>query len=190
MSNSRCSVENCETAIAARGWCRKHYRKWQDYGDPLAPPRRHHGNPSGALASRVRADGDHLVWTGAITDAGYGQVWDGERLAPTHRLAWEAANGEIPAGMIVDHACHNRACVKPGHLRLATSTQNSRNRRGAQANSGTGVRNVRLQRGRYRVEFQVRGAKVHGGTFDTLREAREAAHAGRAEHFGAFAGNG
>jgi hypothetical protein len=31
-----CSVENCFGEVRARGWCAKHYRKWRQYGDPLA----------------------------------------------------------------------------------------------------------------------------------------------------------
>lgn len=30
-----CSVENCEVVYYARGWCRKHYLRWQAHGDPL-----------------------------------------------------------------------------------------------------------------------------------------------------------
>jgi hypothetical protein len=29
-----CSIEGCETGAAARGWCRKHYNRWQRHGDP------------------------------------------------------------------------------------------------------------------------------------------------------------
>jgi len=190
MTSGRCKIDGCEVSASARGWCRKHYRKWQDYGDPEAPDRRHHGNPRGALEARVADTGGHLVWTGALTEQGYGTMWDGERIVPAHRYAWEAENGPIPRGKMVDHACHNRACVKVSHLRLASAAQNSRNRRGAQENNATGVRNVRLWRGRYRVEFQVGGKKVSGGYYDSLEEASAAAARGRALHFGAFAGNG
>lgn len=185
-----CSIDSCDAATSARGWCRKHYRKWQDYGDPEAPARRHHGNPSAALAARVKADGDHLVWSGPLTETGYGKMWDGERVSPAHRVAWVLANGPIPDGALIDHACHNRACVKVGHLRLATPAQNNRNRRSAPINSTTGFRNVRVVNGRYRVDLQLNGSKVYGGEYRDLEDAREAAHALRLANFGAFAGNG
>lgn len=41
-----CSVEECDRPVVARGWCRKHYRAWTYYRDPLGtgtrrePPRR------------------------------------------------------------------------------------------------------------------------------------------------------
>lgn len=31
-----CKVENCETKVAAKGWCGNHYRAWKKFGDPLA----------------------------------------------------------------------------------------------------------------------------------------------------------
>src|SRR5262245_8489620 len=39
---SPCSVEGCDRTVIARGWCKRHYRRWQHYGDPQAPtpPRR------------------------------------------------------------------------------------------------------------------------------------------------------
>ena len=31
-----CSVEDCDRKHVARGWCKRHYRSWQQHGDPLA----------------------------------------------------------------------------------------------------------------------------------------------------------
>jgi hypothetical protein len=40
MANGRrsvtCSIEGCDNAHLARGWCDKHYRRWKATGDPLA----------------------------------------------------------------------------------------------------------------------------------------------------------
>jgi hypothetical protein len=30
-----CSIEGCEGASITRGWCGKHYSRWQRHGDPL-----------------------------------------------------------------------------------------------------------------------------------------------------------
>lgn len=29
-----CSVVGCEDVVRARGYCKRHYKKWYDYGDP------------------------------------------------------------------------------------------------------------------------------------------------------------
>src|SRR6185369_15988036 len=33
-----------------------------------------------------------------------------------HRRAYERVKGSIPVGMVIDHLCHNRACVNTDHL--------------------------------------------------------------------------
>jgi hypothetical protein len=43
-----------------------------------------------------------------------------------HRVVWIATHGPIPAGMTVDHLCHNRRCVEVSHLRLLTNVENAR----------------------------------------------------------------
>lgn len=34
MSNI-CTIEDCESPVLARSWCRKHYARWKSHGDPL-----------------------------------------------------------------------------------------------------------------------------------------------------------
>jgi hypothetical protein len=41
-----------------------------------------------------------------------------------HRLAWEEANGPIPAGMYVCHTCDVPACVNVEHLFLGSQSDN------------------------------------------------------------------
>lgn len=45
-----------------------------------------------------------------------------------HHLAYEIANGEIPAGQVVRHRCDNPGCCNPAHLELGTQLQNIRDR--------------------------------------------------------------
>jgi len=43
-----------------------------------------------------------------------------------HRLSYEAYVGPIPDGMVIDHICRNRACVRPDHLEPVTVWENTR----------------------------------------------------------------
>ena len=40
MKDRICTIEGCDRVILCRGWCRPHYRRWSDYGDPeyVKPP--------------------------------------------------------------------------------------------------------------------------------------------------------
>jgi hypothetical protein len=63
-------------------------------------------------------------WTKARSGAGYGQLWDGERVVYVHRLVYEQACGPIPEGMEVCHRCDNPPCRRLDHLFLGTHKQN------------------------------------------------------------------
>lgn len=56
----------------------------------------------------------------------YGQMKVNGRLAYVHRIAYELANGPIPAGLFVLHRCDNTKCCNPAHLFLGTLKDNTR----------------------------------------------------------------
>lgn len=71
------------------------------------------------------------IWTGHIDDDGYGRVQRGGKWRGAHRVVWEDERGPIPAGLVIDHLCRNRACVNVEHMEPVTSAENTR--RGAEA---------------------------------------------------------
>lgn len=188
MSEKKCSVDGCERKRYCRGWCRAHYQRWLRRGTTDPVDRK--ATAEEAFGTRVRPDGDCLVWTGSIGDTGYGTVWvDGVRKR-VHRYAWELENGRIPDGMVVDHVCWNRACVNVAHLRLATPQQNAQNLQGGLGR--TGVRGVSEETGGYQARVKHNGetfAKHFSGrTPESLARAGRWAKEKRRELFGEFAG--
>lgn len=84
-------------------------------------------------------------WRGGLDHDGYARFGKGGSLA--HRTAFELMKQPVPAGLVIDHTCHNdssctggrhcphRRCVNPLHLRAvrqAVNVRASRNTRAAQ----------------------------------------------------------
>jgi len=143
----------------------------------------------GRFWARVDKTATCWLWTGAKRHEQYGYLRvyvDGKRLSTgAHRVAYELLVGEIPNGALIDHLCHVTACVNPAHLRVATAKQNQEHRKGAQANSGTGVRGVSWHRGAGKWEAQVthNQRKKYLGLFTSVEDATAAVTAYRNEVF-------
>lgn len=133
------------------------------------------------------------LWTGSVTRNGYGNFRKrGQSGAvAAHRWSYEQFMGVIPQGLQVDHACHIRSCVNPDHLRVATSSQNNANRRGASPNSRSGVRGVykHALAEKWVAQVKCRGERYYLGLFDTPTAAAAAVQEKRLSLFGEFAGN-
>lgn len=80
-----------------------------------------------SILARLQPDGTGcLVWTGGISDFGYGIVSWENRKARVHRLLYQLQVGPIPEGMEPDHVCRNRACGNVDHLEVVTRRENVR----------------------------------------------------------------
>lgn len=77
-------------------------------------------------------------WIAATSPAGYGKVaWEGH-VTEAHRVVYTLLAGPIPAGLVIDHLCHDpsvctakgrecrhRRCQNPGHVRVTTRGSNA-----------------------------------------------------------------
>lgn len=120
---------------------------------------------------------DHEFWrrvkTGPIDgcwehtnkgDRRWGHVQVGPKGARgyAHRIAYTIANGPIPHGLVVMHACDNPPCCNPTHLKVGTQSDNNKDR---------------ITKGRTAVGEQVGSSKL---TVQQVIEARAAVASGHA----------
>lgn len=94
-------------------------------------------------------------WTACVHAKGYGMFLVGRIATAAHRVAYEALVRPIPAGLVLDHTCHDpetcfldrdcphRRCVNPAHVAMVTPKANSdasrranRNRRKTHCDKG------------------------------------------------------
>lgn len=66
------------------------------------------------------------LWTGVISDQGYGLIRRDGRYRRAHRVNYERCVGPIPSGLVLDHLCRVTRCVRPNHLEPVTSAENTR----------------------------------------------------------------
>lgn len=179
-----CAVEECEKPSSSAGLCSMHYARKQRHGS-VDHVEFIYGDRLAAWNQKVDKSGDCWEWT-ASRSGGYGQfsfTVNGKR-RPTHahRAGWELLVGPIPEGMFIDHKCHNKGCVNPDHLRLATPRQNNENYGGMRKDNTTGFRGVRQRpSGKWYGRAVSRGVEHQTPAFDTPEEANEAAIALRIE---------
>jgi len=175
-----CEVEECDKPAAKQRYCSMHYARKRRNGSVNAV-RVIHGDRLAGFMQKVEQSEGCWEWLASRTPQGYGQFvmksQDGKRRPTTaQRAAWMLLVGPIPEGKFVDHICHNRGCVNPQHLRLATPKQNNENHSGkAPTTSTTGVRGVHWAKGRYHVLVNHNYKAHHGGIYTNLDAAKQAA---------------
>lgn len=124
-----CTVEGCNGAHVAKGWCRKHYLR--NY---------HHGNPKKTLQRPTEAGMEFVQnmldnptdkcveWPFSTAARGYGRInYEGETQYVT-RVVLKMTVGEPPTpeheACHMPLICHNTKCINDAHLRWATHAEN------------------------------------------------------------------
>lgn len=128
-----CSVEGCDRPVDSRGWCQLHYLRWYHKGDVGGAESTHCylslDDPGGIerhLLGKRRIDPNGCwVYTGIITDMGYGRKSVNKRLHFTHRLsAWLWKGMPLDGQHQALHRCDNPPCFNPDHLFVGTQSDN------------------------------------------------------------------
>lgn len=72
-------------------------------------------------------------WRASCDRHGYGQFkgTSGAKPKRAHRVAYELAKGEVPAGLVLRHRCNNPLRCNPEHLAPGTQGDNHDDREGA-----------------------------------------------------------
>jgi hypothetical protein len=102
-----------------------------------------------------------------------------------HRLAWLYVYGKWPEGQI-DHIDGDPSNNRIDNLRLATQSQNNRNKK-MSSNNTSGAKGVSRIGSRFQAQITVAGKRRYLGTFGTLNEAADAYKTAAEKYFGEFA---
>lgn len=69
-----------------------------------------------------------VLWTGALSPSGYGRITVDGQSHDVHRATWEALEGAVPDGLVLDHVaargCVHRHCASIAHLEPVTGQVN------------------------------------------------------------------
>lgn len=127
-------------------------------------------------------------WQRYRNKGGYGVKKIGKRVVLAHRYYYEKYTNLIPDGYEIDHICHNRACVNPEHLRLATRSQNQHHQliRKDGVSSYKGVTWSKAHK-KWEAQLVFNSQHFYLGLFETEEEAAKAYDEKAVELFGEFA---
>lgn len=93
-------------------------------------------------------NGGCWIWDGYISQNGYGQARQGQKMLQAHRLSYSLFKEEIgpcldfKSGKVVMHTCDVRCCVNPDHLVLGTQRENIADRH-KKGRSGTSINSIK-----------------------------------------------
>lgn len=117
------------------------------------------------------------IWFEAGTNngCGYKRVMVNGKHTMVHHIVWEMHNGEIPEGMEIDHADHDRQNNRIENLRLVSRAINMQNK-SIYKNNSTGACGVsyRKDTGKWRAIITVNKRKIYIGNYISFEEALSA----------------
>lgn len=86
-------------------------------------------NTSGPVSEHCPDLGPCWLWLGPVNRAGYGlisvKIGRNWRRVRAHRVSLQIAGIELPEGLMPDHLCRVRNCVRPSHLEVVDNRTNT-----------------------------------------------------------------
>jgi len=124
-----------------------------------------------------------------ISDRGYKRITADGQLYLEHRLIWLYNYGEMPE--FIDHIDGNTSNNSLDNLRVATHSENCRNRR-MNSNNTTGVKGVHYvkSRDKWKAQLWFNGKEQYLGIFDSLDKAKKTINEARENQHKQFANYG
>jgi len=123
----KCAIDQCGRPAIARGWCAKHYQRWQHNGSPHIVKNKY--PQRGALAefteqSLLRETDECIEWPfGRARNYAYN---DGKLVS---HIICERVHGPRPSPIHeAAHSCRNPPCINKRHLRWATRIENEKDK--------------------------------------------------------------
>lgn len=189
-----CKADGCERGILAKGYCNRHYKQIQNYGEIIRT--RYDSNEiiiKDNVAEVVLYNSKGIEKSRALIDIedinlvknykwcykeGYAMSKPKGKNVLLHRLIMDA-----PDDKVVDHKNHNTLDNRKGNLRICTTRQNNWNLKDAK-----GVY-YRKTRNSWRAKIMVNGKSIYLGTYKSEEEAKQARILAEIEYFGEFAPN-
>jgi hypothetical protein len=123
-----CAVNGCCGLVFSSKLCSRHYNRLRTTGTTDDGPRAKRPLEVRFWANVQRGSPSECwLWVGKSKATGYGYIGTGTRAEGkmlSHRASWLLTHGEIPAGKVIRHLCHNRLCCNPAHLLPGTIADN------------------------------------------------------------------
>lgn len=121
-----CSIDSCERAARAKGMCMLHYSREYHFGDALLTSDPNYVPPTieSRFWKKVQKTDECWVWTGTTDEFGKGWFVFAGKSKSAHRYSYMHhynVSEPLPRTVPVRQTCGNPSCVRPEHLKLATT---------------------------------------------------------------------
>lgn len=162
-----CKVSDCDNEYHSKELCSKHYARYYRTGSAELK------TTQDRFWSKVSKSSGCWEWVcGRYTLDGYGMFSIGHKTLSAHRYSYFLYHKYMPPrGMVIDHLCRNKVCVRPSHLEMVTSRENTVR--------GNTIKNKKsklpLGVSKFREKFMVykcfNGTRYYLGVYNTPQEA-------------------